>query len=386
MLSAYDPAPRRPTTRSERWVMGLFALALCGLGVAELLSDQDPRKLSVVFVMLCWYPLIVLHELGHALCARFLGFHVHEIVLGFGPELIRFRTLGAQVIVRLLPAGGYVLPSPDRVAAARSRSALIYLAGPAIELAAATLVVALIGPESFFVQTTDWPLLAAQSFALAAVMGAVTNLIPTAAAGSASDGLGLWRSLWASDAHFAYQMAHPHMRMAQQQLESGRRQEALDTIGHALVQMPEDPFLLTMRARCLAAQGEYTAAMALLEALRARPGYSDLLEAERLHAAADVALRSEDEGLWPDAERACGAALERSPGEPEYLITHAALLLQRGRYEEAYARLQHAYKHTREPHLEDRCLLYLHRAATGLGRRQEAQRYLAALPGPRQDL
>lgn len=386
MLSVYDPAPRRPTTRAERWMMGLFTLVLVGLTIAELLSGHDPRKLSVVFVVLFWYPLIVLHELGHALCARFLGFHVHEMVLGLGPELSRFRALGTEVVVRLLPAGGYVLPSPDRVAAARSRSALIYLAGPAIELAAATLVVALIGPEAFFQRTMEWPLLAAQSFVLAAVMGAVTNLIPSTLAGSASDGLGMWRSLWASDALFAYQMVHPHMRRAQQQLQAGAVEHALATVDGALSRMPEDPFLLTMRARCLAGAGDSAGAMALLETLRARPGYSDLLEAERLHAAADVALRGEDDSLWPEAERACRAALERVSQAPEYLITYAALLLQRGRAEEAYMHLQQAYKHTREPHQEDRCLFYLHQVAKRLGREEEAERYRAALPGRAKDV
>lgn len=377
----YDPAPRRPTTKGERWGIAASALVLLGLVFAELAAGGDPRKLSAVFVVLFWYPLIVIHELGHALCARFLGFTVHEIVLGFGPELARFRWLGARVIVRLMPAGGYVIPTPDRTAGARSRSALIYLAGPAAEIAAAGITIGLIGAETFFQRSADLSLLAAQSFVLAAVMGAVTNLLPTSAAGSASDGLGMWLSLWAGDEHFAFQMAHPHLRKAEERLAKGRAELALQGIDDALRREPHDPYLLAMRARCLAQCGQADAALDLLQTLRQQGTYSDLAEAERLHAAAAVALSSGDRALWIEAETACRAALQRVPGAPEYLLTHAALLLEHNRFQEAYAQLLHAYKHTRDPLLEDQCLRLLARSAAGLGLDAEEQRYRAALSG-----
>ncbi|MDD9946129.1 MAG: site-2 protease family protein [Myxococcales bacterium] len=379
MIPAYDPAPRRPLSKGERLGAGLFSALLMGIVAAELLDGGDPRKLSVVFVVLFWYPLIVIHELGHALCARWLGFRVHEIVLGFGPELARVRALGARVTVRLIPAGGYVVPSPTRVQGARWRSALIYSAGPGAELLAAALSLLMLGPTDGFGQSRDLGVIAVQSFALAAIMGAVSNLLPTSAAGAASDGLGILLSFATPDEHFTYQMAHPTMSDAQRRIDAGDPQAALGEVETALQQLPNNPFLKAMRARCLAACGDAQGAETVLTELREEPRYSDLVEAERLHAAAWIALAHGDREHLAQAESACRAALERAPGAPEFLITHGALLIEQGRLLEAETQLQAAYKVARAPTMEDRCLQYLAATAEGLGKPNDAKRFRDAL-------
>ena len=83
----YDPAPRRPLARDEKWIAALFFLVFFGSLAGELLRDFTPMKLGLVFVVLAWVPLLVLHELGHALMARFLGWQVYEVVIGQGRDL-----------------------------------------------------------------------------------------------------------------------------------------------------------------------------------------------------------------------------------------------------------------------------------------------------------
>jgi hypothetical protein len=379
--SAHDPAPRRPLTRGERLGAAFVSLFILGLFAAELLREPSVRKLSVVFIALSWGPLLVIHELGHAVCARLVGFRVHEIVLGFGPELARFRALGARVTLRLIPVEGYVLPSPTRVEGARAASALVYFAGPAAELLAAGLVTLWIGGDTMFGTSDQVGVIAAQSFGVAALLGAGMNLIPHAAAGQASDGLGILLSFRTSDETFVYRMAHPTMAEAQRLIDADRPGAALDRLERELQRDPDNPFLPAMRARCLAAVGRAEEAFAELDALRARPHWSDLVEGERLHAAACVALETGDRELLGDAEGAARAALERMPGSADVEVTLAAIDIEQGRHAQADALLLQVFKSTRDPSLEDRCLAYLAVTAAALGRTDDAARFRGALLG-----
>jgi membrane-associated protease RseP (regulator of RpoE activity) len=151
-------------SRGERLGVVVFSVGLLGLLTAELLDDFEPRKLSVLFIAGLWAPLLVVHELGHALVARLVGWHVHEIVIGFGPELVRFRALGANATVRLIPVEGYVVPSPDSLRGARGKSALIYFAGPAAELVCALLALFVMGPAAMLSHRDDMEFIAGLSF------------------------------------------------------------------------------------------------------------------------------------------------------------------------------------------------------------------------------
>ena len=103
----------------------------------------------VLFVIVGFGLLIVLHELAHLLAARALGVRVEEFTLGYGPSLFRARFGGTLFSLRLLiPLGGFVKLAgmDDRAgfgafgAQSPWRRAAIVLAGPAVNLLAAFLL------------------------------------------------------------------------------------------------------------------------------------------------------------------------------------------------------------------------------------------------------
>lgn len=51
--------------------------------------------------------LIVVHEFGHYITGRLLGFKVLEFAVGFGPKLIKWERKGIKYSVRAIPLGGF---------------------------------------------------------------------------------------------------------------------------------------------------------------------------------------------------------------------------------------------------------------------------------------
>lgn len=192
----YDPAPRRdPSTPSEWITAGIFLAIFLGLIVADIFQNYHPVKLSALLVVLFWIPLLALHEAGHAVVAYLFGWHVKQIVVGMGKILGRFRIGRARVEVRLFPVEGFVSCAPIRIRLPQLESALIYFAGPGVELLLALAILFVVGPERLFQVSEDYGLIVCQSLALAAAAQAVLNLIPfavhTPEGVLASDGLGI---------------------------------------------------------------------------------------------------------------------------------------------------------------------------------------------------
>lgn len=73
------------------------------LSAAPLPISSSP--LGAVSV-LCF--IVLVHEAGHYLAARYFGMDVEEFSVGVGPKLFGFKAFGDEFSLRALPLGGYV--------------------------------------------------------------------------------------------------------------------------------------------------------------------------------------------------------------------------------------------------------------------------------------
>src|SRR5258706_14519195 len=63
---------------------------------------------NIVVAMVVLGVIIVLHELGHFLVAKFFKIKVETFSVGFGPRLIGFRKGDTDYRISAFPLGGYV--------------------------------------------------------------------------------------------------------------------------------------------------------------------------------------------------------------------------------------------------------------------------------------
>jgi hypothetical protein len=204
----YGPAPRRgPKTPSEWAILTGFLLVFLALFVVGIAGDFRPANLTAPLVLLFWIPLLALHEGGHAAAAALLGWRVGRVVVGVGASIGRFRVGTAAVEVRLLPVEGFALCVPTRLRLPHLESALIYLAGPAVEALVAVGVALAVGRDQLFSPAEDYWLVVWRSLVIAAAFQAALNLLPfgvvTRDRVIPSDGLGIVASLVRPTSYYA---------------------------------------------------------------------------------------------------------------------------------------------------------------------------------------
>ena len=191
---------KKPVSRGELislyGLIGFFLLLIA----LDIFTNYEPRKLSALMFVLWWMPLVFLHEFGHALMARLLGWEVVRTVVGFGRVVFHGRLFNAPMEFRMLPLEGFVQIAPRNIKGARFKHALIYFAGPGIELLLFFGIMFAMGVENFFSIEDDYGRLALQALAFAAATGAVINLIPmgieTKDGTTPNDGMGIMMSLF----------------------------------------------------------------------------------------------------------------------------------------------------------------------------------------------
>ena len=68
------------------------------------------KILYILCAILAFGILVLIHELGHFLCARACGVEIKEFAIGMGPRLCGWtsKKYGTQYSLRALPIGGYV--------------------------------------------------------------------------------------------------------------------------------------------------------------------------------------------------------------------------------------------------------------------------------------
>jgi regulator of sigma E protease len=141
------PEPVEPPASREETLRNLALLAI--LAVAAFVW-WDVFRRPVMFVLTLSI-LVAVHEWGHFIAAKAVGVRVYEFAIGFGPRLVTYmRRGGTDYTIRALPLGGFVNPkgmqpddpiTSDGLNGRRpAERALVYLAGPLMNVILATLI------------------------------------------------------------------------------------------------------------------------------------------------------------------------------------------------------------------------------------------------------
>jgi len=194
---------KKPISKGEKIFLVVISIAFLFMMFMEISTNFEPKKLGALLFVVFWIPLLFIHEFGHALMAKILGWQVKRVVLGVGKIMMVSRLFNAPVEIRSIPLEGFVQIAPKTVNLARFKHALIYFAGPGIELLAFFMISYWLGGfDQLFTITNDYTRIALQSFAFAALAGAVLNLIPlgivTKDGSTPNDGMGILLCLFSS--------------------------------------------------------------------------------------------------------------------------------------------------------------------------------------------
>lgn len=386
-----SPAPRIPPSRGERWFVLLSVGLFAGFLVAEVFRDFSTRKLGILFMGLAWAPMIAIHELGHVLVARLVGWRVTDMVVGFGRELMRFRVGEMRVYVQLAPLGGYVTPAPRDLSLPRLKSALIFASGPGAE-ALVALALYMADPELF---TGPETVLRVAMRAVCYVVGISLffNLVPMPMRGGVNDGLGILSSLGMHGHHLRARLIAPEQREIVRRLVLEDPRGALEMLREARHLHGDDPRLLALSAVALVLDCRKSEAQELLERADAEARsqfrsqsdaseHSDDSRVTDLHAfRAWTFLEMEDPGLRSFALREARQAFVRSGGDVLPSVLFGRALLAQGQNRKAYGALMFGFKRASLSEEEGLCVAYLaiaaHRALAAREPRTPGTPYIA---------
>lgn len=307
--------------------------------------------------MLAATPLtITIHEAGHQLAARLVGFEVVSVRVGRGPEVRTGRFAGVRWSFRRygVLGGATMYIAPDD--APRWRKALFFAGGLLVNLGAVVVLLALgvaldaADVERFFIQ----PILAGLLFSNASTI--LANAWPSLGEDGPSDGaqlLGLFRRPAEPEASLDPRLAL--WKKTVPLLEAHRYAEARDVFVAQLTAWPNDPYLLgmvihtTMRIegpREALRRHEQLAADAPAGPPRPFDWHADMVG--WLGANIAWALIQADTDL-PRADAAMRVALAAVPDAPEVKATLGALRVRQGQLEAGEALLTEAMRATEDP-------------------------------------
>ena len=364
-------------TKTETWVTLGVSIAFTLMVALAIFEEFSIGRLGVVLFFVFWVPMLVLHELGHAVMARALGWKVREIVIGFGRTLWQWRLGETHIKVKLAPIEGYVLPAPIERGNLRLKSALIYAAGPGAELLLLALILVVFGTDSVFGTATDLLQVSLQMLAAVIVIGAGFNLLPFSTGGGVSDGLGIISAPFMTEDAVELRLLAFEIGEAKSSISAGATKQGLAKATLLLEKQPGNEHLQRLYCEALSADGQDDVAREYVVQKLAESSMSDSDRIEWLALQARIELyAARPENLTLDL--ALQKALALSPDEPQLLALKGASLVRRNRFEDGGNLLAGAWRRNDGSAGDAEMLAWLAIAATRAGNVAAAARFRQA--------
>jgi len=371
------PAGRRPLSRAEARISAVAGIVFTIMILIAVFDEFSASRLSVLFILLFWVPMLVLHEAGHALAAKLLDWQVREIVIGFGRELWRWQIGETRIVVKLAPVEGYVLPAPRSAQNIRAKSMLIYAAGPGAELLLLALMLLVFGTDYVFGDADSPGQVAMQSLAIAILLGAGFNLLPFSTGGGVSDGLGIISSPFMSDEAIQMRLLSVELRDVSRLLAAGKSAEALSSMQRLLKQFPENPVLKDLYAKALAADQQVDRARDYVRQELAATHDDPARQFAWLRRQARIELEA-DEPAWLVFDLALQKAAAMSPTGLDVRALKAAAMVLRGQAEAGGEELANVWRSNSGEVDDAELLAYLTIAAKRVGNADALARFRSA--------
>jgi hypothetical protein len=195
ILDLETPLPLRRSPLRSQAVGFIFGLTSTLVFLASIRWDSDHFGVLPIILLIVSFGAIFVHEAGHLLAGRIVGFHFNSIQVawfsfGFEYGKLTFR------VRREMSMGGYASIQIGRIYRLRRRLMFFIAGGPAANIL--SLVVAVV-TVNWFDLHKSWLALPAECLAFVSVLFTLVSLLPLARPGYQTDGARLEMLLTSRD-------------------------------------------------------------------------------------------------------------------------------------------------------------------------------------------
>lgn len=333
------------TVKREAWSFfsSLALLIISGLLIFALRPSSWIARLALetTLIILSMIPLIVIHEIAHAVVAQFTDLPVFGIVIGIGKPIWSGKLLGIDWTINALPTAGVTAIGPRPVPYIRLKLFLTYLAGPASHVVMAFaffLLGFLFSPAGLVAQIF-------RSLAVANILLAVLNLfpqkVPSLLGMQGTDGWHLlhipfWKKSEFEKRYVGYYAGEALQAYLAHDFDAARKwlEEALALDGSS-------GSIRNILGMIQMAQQKYQESRATFtQLLETQDGKEPALHYILLNNIAYLDALLQDTSLLPEADQYSAEAFKHLPWVPAVIGTRGTVLLELGQCEEGIALLK----------------------------------------------
>ena len=368
-MAVRDPFPVGPVVGQCALLMVIFTVIA---GPTDGPSWAWAAANSVLFVFAIVAALGV-HEIGHAIVARGLGFEILGVRLGVGKRVARREWRGTHISVHAIPLNGVVYVHAERSHWLRLRYALVLLAGPGANLLFALSLWAIVGTRFHGNPEPLEGFAVAPQFFFANFFLGVGNLVPFLG----GDGTQMIKLLVTRDDKVRENLALAKCGLrASWAREEGRVDLAESYLREGLRELPGNTRIMCDLASVLIFQRRYGDARSSLQELLQRTEIRKIERALLENNLAWTNLCLEDPALLDEAALLSQQAYRAFPNVPAFAGTRGAVLVELGDAEKGLSLLTRAFHLSDTPQSRSHNALWIAIGEARRGRAQKAREYL----------